>query len=75
MAQFDFLIIFPIILSLYFTLVIYYRISIELMIPSFFEVKKFREKKVQSQSFYQFFNTSIYANCIAYRSIFRSRSK
>ena len=41
MAQFDFLIILPITLSLCFILVIYYEISIEIVIPSFFEVKKF----------------------------------
>lgn len=72
MAQFDSFIILPLILSLFISLVIYYSISIGILIPGFFEVKKFREKKVQSQFFYQFFNTSRSANCIdAYKSIFR----
>lgn len=72
MAQFDSLIIFPLILSLFFTLAIYYSISIGIIIPGFFEVKKFREKKAQSRFFYQFFNTSKCANCAdAYKSIFR----
>ena len=72
MAQFDSLIVFPLILSLFFTLAIYYSISIGIIIPGFFEVKKFREKKAQSQFFYQFFNTSKCANCTdAYKSIFR----
>jgi hypothetical protein len=72
MAQFDSLIIFPLILSLFVILAIYYSISIGTTIPGFFEVKKFREKKVQSQVFYQFLNTRRCANCTdAYKSIFR----
>ena len=45
MPQFDFLIIFPLIWSLLFTLVLYYVMSIKILIPNFFGVKKFREKK------------------------------
>ena len=72
MAQFDPLIIFPLILSLFIALAIYYSITVGIIIPGFFEVKKFREKKAQSQFFYRFFNNGKCANCIgAYKSIFR----
>ena len=46
MAQLDFLIIAPVFCSLSIILIIYYIISIKLLIPSFFGVKKFRKKKL-----------------------------
>jgi hypothetical protein len=51
MAQFDSLIVFPLIWSLLISLIFYYSISIEMLIPDFFGVKKFREKKSLSPSF------------------------
>jgi hypothetical protein len=51
MAQFDSLIIFPLIWSLLFVLIFHYSISIEMLIPDFFGTKKFREKKALSPSF------------------------
>jgi hypothetical protein len=59
MAQFDSLIIFPLIWSLLFTLTLYYVVSIKILIPDFFILKKFREKKLKSQAFYTFFNSNI----------------
>lgn len=56
MAQLDSLIIFPLLWSLLFVLVIYYSISIKKLIPSFFETKKFRKKKLNSPEFYSFRN-------------------
>ena len=53
MAQFDSLIIFSLLWSLLFVLIIYYSISIEIIIPSFFGVKKFRGKKLDSPIFYE----------------------
>jgi hypothetical protein len=71
MAQFDPLIILPLILSLFITLVLYYSISIGAIIPDFFEVKKFREKKIQSQFFYAVFNKNKSTNSMnSYKSIF-----
>jgi len=55
MAQFDSLIIFPLIWSLLFVLFLYYSMSIEILIPSFFGTKKFREKKLGSSAFFEFF--------------------
>jgi hypothetical protein len=46
MAQFDSLIIFPLIWSLLIALFIHYNILFESIIPNFFGVKKFREKKL-----------------------------
>ena len=48
MAQFEVLIIFPLIWALLVTLFLHYKLSIELMIPIFFGTKKFREKKLKS---------------------------
>lgn len=59
MAQFDSLIIFPLIWSLLFVLIIHYNISLEILIPDFFGVKKFREKKLDSPSFYEFLNSNL----------------
>jgi len=55
MAQFDALIIFPLIWSLLFVLFIHYKMSIEMLIPDFFGTKKFREKKLDSSAFFDFF--------------------
>jgi hypothetical protein len=52
MAQFDLLLISPLLWSLILILIAYYRLSIESLIPSFCEVKKFREKKFSSQDFF-----------------------
>ena len=46
MAQFDSLIIFPLIWSLLLILIAYYKLSIEVLIPHFSGVKKFAEKKL-----------------------------
>jgi hypothetical protein len=54
MAQLDSLIVFPLLWSLLFVLIIYYNIAIKKLIPSFFGVKKFREKKLGSPDFYSF---------------------
>jgi hypothetical protein len=62
MAQFDSLIIFPLILSLLIVLILHYNMSIEIIIPDFFGVKKFREKKSDSPSFYLFFNDNVGVN-------------
>jgi hypothetical protein len=55
MAQFDSLIIFPLLFSLLISLTLHYYISITLTIPNFFEVKKFRKKNLKFSSFYLFF--------------------
>jgi len=55
MAQFDALIIFPLLWSLLLVLFLHYQMSIEVLIPNFFSAKKFREKKLGSTSFYNFF--------------------
>jgi len=55
MAQFDSLIIFPLIWSLLFVLFLHYNMSIESLIPNFFGTKKFREKKLNSSAFFSFF--------------------
>lgn len=55
MAQFDSLIIFPLLWSLLIVLFLYYSMTIEILIPDFFGTKKFREKKLDSASFFEFF--------------------
>ncbi len=55
MAQFDSLIIFPLLWSLTFVLFLYYSMSIEILIPTFFGTKKFREKKLDSSAFFESF--------------------
>lgn len=55
MAQFDSLIIFPLLWSLVFTLFFYYSMSIEMLIPDFFGTKKFREKKLSSSVSFELF--------------------
>lgn len=59
MAQFDPLIIFPLIWSLVLVLVAYYQLSIEVLIPQFAEGGKFREKKLSSLNTYIAFNNSL----------------
>jgi len=64
MAQFDSLIILPLLWSLLFILFFYYNMSIEILIPDFFGTKKFREKKLNSVKFFSFFkeNDAIKSN-------------
>jgi hypothetical protein len=59
MAQFDPLIIFPLIWSLTLVLVAYYQLSIETLIPQFAGIGKFREKKLNSLDSFNSFNTSL----------------
>ena len=59
MAQFDPLIIFPILWSLTLVLAAYYRLSIEILIPQFAGIGKFREKKLNSLDSFNSFNTSL----------------
>jgi hypothetical protein len=58
MAQFDSLIIFSLLWSLAFVLFFYYAMSIEILIPDFFGTKKFRDKKLNSIEFFNFFKES-----------------
>ena len=62
MAQFDTLIIFPLLFSLLTTLFFYYYITIKITIPNFFEVKKFRKKTLNSSFFHLFFNDNTLLN-------------
>ena len=59
MAQFDPLIIFPLIWSLTLVLATYYRLSIEILIPQFAGIGKFREKKLSSLESFNLFNASL----------------
>jgi hypothetical protein len=59
MAQFDTLIIFPLIWTLTLVLVAYYQLSIEVLIPQFAGIGKFREKKLNSLGFFYSFNKSL----------------
>lgn len=71
MAQFDSLIILPLISSLLIVLILHYNMSIEIIIPDFFGVKKFREKKSDSPSFYIFLNDNAGINLTnSYKPIF-----
>ena len=63
MAQFDSLIIFPLIWSTLLVLFIYYAISIEMLIPNFFGAKKFREKKLNSPVFYGSLKENLEVKC------------
>lgn len=58
MAQFDALIIFPLIWSLFLVLIAYYSLSIEVLIPSFSGLGKFREKKISLSGTFKVFNLS-----------------
>lgn len=55
MAQFDFLIILPLLFALLIILIFYYKISLTVSVPNFFGVKKFRQKKLSSVYFYNSF--------------------
>jgi hypothetical protein len=59
MAQFDALIIFPLLWSLLLVLIAYYQLSIELLIPSFSMLGKFREKKLGLSDNFEVFNSSL----------------
>lgn len=59
MAQFDPLIIFPLIWSLTLVLAAYYQLSIEILIPQFAGIGKFRGKKLNSLESFNEFNASL----------------
>jgi hypothetical protein len=59
MAQFDPLIIFPLIWSLLLVLMVYYHLSIDVLLPQFAGIGKFREKKLHSLNSYNSFNISL----------------
>ena len=59
MAQFDALIIFPLLWSLFLVLIAYYQLSIEILIPSFSLLGKFREKKLSLSEDFEMFNSSL----------------
>ena len=59
MAQFDPLIVFPLIWSLSLILAIYYQLSIEVLVPQFAGGGKFREKKLNSLGHFNSFNLSL----------------
>lgn len=56
MAQFDSLIISPILFSLILFLALYHNLTMTILIPDFFGAKKFRGKKISLYQFYRFFN-------------------
>ena len=62
MAQLDSLIISPLLWSLLLVLTAYYSISIVTLIPSFFGVKKLRDKKLSSSSSLIFKNSLKFSN-------------
>lgn len=71
MAQFDSLIIFPLLWSLLLTLGFHYTILLNTIIPNFFGVKKFREKKTDYALFDSFLNKpSGTKNANSYTNIF-----
>jgi uncharacterized membrane protein len=71
MAQFDSLIIFPLLWSLLLTLGFHYTILLNTIIPNFFGVKKFREKKTDYAIFNSFLNkTSSTKNATSYNHVF-----
>lgn len=57
MAQFDSLIIFTLTWSLLLTLILHYNVLLTTILPNFFGIKKFREKKLSSPSFYSSLNS------------------
>ena len=72
MAQFDSLIILPLISSLLFILILHYIIMIKIIIPNFFGIKKFREKKSDSFFFYMLLNDNKNVNLVnSYEPIFQ----
>jgi hypothetical protein len=54
MAQFDPLIIFPLLYSTVIILNMYYYIFIKINIPMYFEIKKFKKKTLDLAPFYLF---------------------
>lgn len=56
MAQFDSLIIFPVLWSLLLVLFMYYSLSLQILIPDFFGIQKFRDKKLSLGEFYGLFD-------------------
>jgi hypothetical protein len=71
MAQFDSLIILPLIFSMLLVLIFHYNISIEILIPDFFGIKKFRAKKSDSSFLYAFKNNKTGVNLAnSYKPIF-----
>ena len=62
MAQFDSLIIFSLIWSLLLTLAFHYNFLLNTILPNFFGIKKFREKKLNSPSFYNYLNENLGLN-------------
>ena len=59
MAQFDSLIIFSLIWSLLLTLILHYNVLLSTVLPNFFGIKKFREKKLNSPTFYNSLNPNL----------------
>ena len=60
MAQFDSLIIFPLLWSLLLTLAFHYTFLLNTIIPNFFGVKKFRGKKLEfSLNNFSTFNSTV----------------
>jgi hypothetical protein len=70
MAQFDSIIIFPLLWSLVFVLVLYYNMSLQLLIPTFFGTKKFREKKMSLANYYGFLRENSEINVTSSYSFF-----
>lgn len=76
MAQFDSLIIFPLVCSLFVSLICYYNFTIKITIPNFFGIKKFWQKKLSSVSFYQIFYSNNITNINnSYKTLFLSLKK
>lgn len=59
MAQFDSLIIFPVLWSLLLVLFLYYGLSLQILIPDFFGTQKFRDKKLYLGEFYRLFDEQV----------------
>jgi hypothetical protein len=70
MAQFDSLIIFPLLWSLLFTISFYYNMSIEILIPDFFGTGKFREKKLEFGKFLRFLKKILKLLSTQYLNVF-----
>jgi len=62
MAQFDSLIIFSLTWSLLLTLVLHYNVLLNTVLPNFFGIKIFREKKLSSPTFYNSLNSNLGLN-------------
>jgi hypothetical protein len=59
MAQFDSLIIFPVLWSLLLVLFLYYGLSLQILLPDFFGTQKFRDKKLSLGEFYGLFDEQV----------------